>query len=186
MYPLKANVTPGNLLLTPRQACKLFSDACLLIDKAEENPKYLISKLPDCTRNFYKKKQWRNQLIESGKRVALRMAKRMGISTNCFGEDLFVHIIVWSAFELGWNRSREQREQLQECEKDRDLSHITSGCVNEDVAALYRLEDGDVAKEINFKGWFHANDTSAQVMHNHEIEGFVGKPDKEQHDETED
>lgn len=182
MYPLKANGAPGNLLLTPRQACKLFSDACFMLDKTDENPKFLLDKMPDCTRKFYKKKQWRNQLLESAKRVALRIAKGMGISTNCTGEELFAHILVTSAFELGWNRCREQWEQLEECDKDRDLNRLVRACANEDIAALFRVEG--VAEGVDFKGWFKGNDTSDVMMHNHEFEGFVGEHhDDHEHDD---
>jgi hypothetical protein len=172
MYPLKANGAPGNLLLTPRQACKLFSDALFMLSKTDENPKYLLDKMPDCTRKFYKKKQWRGQFLECAKRVTLRIAKGMGISTNCGGEEMFVHILVTSAFELGWNRCREQWEQLEECDKDRDLARIVRACNNEEISGLFRVEG--VADGVNFKGWFKANDTSGVVMHNHEIAAVVG------------
>jgi hypothetical protein len=179
MYPLKSNGTPSGLL-TPRQACKLFYDACFMLDKTDENPKYLLDKMPDCTRKFYKKKQWRTQLIECAKRVTCRLAKGMGISTNCTGEDMFVHILVSNAFELGWNRSRDKWEPLAECEKDRDLNRIVRACAHEELAALYRIEG--VAEGVNFKGWFKANDSAESVMHNHEFDGFVG----EHHDEHDD
>lgn len=180
LYPLKANGAPGGLL-TPRQACKLFDDACFMLAKAEENPRFLLDKMPDCSRKFYKKKQWRNQLLESAKRVTLRIAKGMGISTNCSGEEMFVHILVTSAFELGWNRCRDKWELLDECDKDRDLNRIVRACANEEMAALFRIEG--VAEGVNFKGWFKANDCADSIMHNHELEGFVGEAHDDHDDE---
>mmetsp|Transcript_40680 Transcript_40680/g.88728 ORF Transcript_40680/g.88728 Transcript_40680/m.88728 type:complete len:221 (+) Transcript_40680:85-747(+) len=176
MYALKPNGQP-NGLLTPRQACKLFSDACFMLDKTEENPRFLLEKMPDCTRKFYKKKQWRSQLLEAARRVTMRLSKGMGISTNCPGEDMFVHILVTSAFELGWNRCRDQWEALEECDKDRDLNRIVRACAHEEMASLFRVEG--VAPGVNFKEWFKANDTSDKVMHNHELEGFVGEHEED-------
>jgi hypothetical protein len=74
LYPINSKGQPSGLL-SPRLACKLFHDGILLINKSDENPKYYQDRLPECVIKYYKKKQFRKQCIESGRRVVCRLAE---------------------------------------------------------------------------------------------------------------
>jgi hypothetical protein len=162
LYPLKANGTPSGMF-TPRLACKLFYDGMFILDKTEENMKYMQDKLPVPVHKFYKKKQWRKQFIEAAHRVLCRVAKGKSFSPNCMGEELFVHVIMSSAMELGWNRSRNIWEPLPECDKDRDLGRVVRMTTNEEIAGLYRLETAP--ENINIKDWFRAVNPQSMTDH---------------------
>jgi hypothetical protein len=166
MYALKANGTPSGTL-TPRLACKLFYDGTYLLQQNEANPKTLQDKLPVCTHKFYKKKQWRNQFIEAAKRILCRIAKGHGITPNCSCEDMFAHILVSSAFDLGWNRSEEKWAGLPECDKDRDMVRLCRLAANEEIGALYRIEG--TPDNVNFMDWFKASNSSEASMNDHVI-----------------
>jgi hypothetical protein len=161
LYPLKANGAP-NGILTPRLACKLFYDGIFILDKTEENIKFLQDKLPVPVHRFYKKKQWRKQLIEAAHRVLCRIAKGKSFSPNCMGEEMFAYVLMSSATELGWNRSRDFWESLPECDKDRDIGRVIRMAANEDIMALYRV---DSAPETNFKDWFRITNPDAMTDH---------------------
>jgi hypothetical protein len=150
-YKVKANGAPAGLL-SPRMAAKLFSDALFHVKNFEENPKYLLDKLPEGCYKFYKKKQWRRQMFESCKRVVCRLAKGQGFNANCVGEEAFVHVVLQSAFELGWNRSKSLWEELPESDKDRDFARVIRAGGSDEVLALWRGDDkSDAAK---YKNWF--------------------------------
>jgi hypothetical protein len=164
LYPVKANGAPAGLL-PPRMAAKLFSDALLHIKNFEENPKYLQDRLPEGCHKFYKKKQWRRQMFESCKRVVCRIAKGKGFNANCIAEEAFVHVVLQSASELGWNRSKELWEDLPESDKDRDFARVIRAGGSDEVLALWRGEDkGDAAK---YKSWFAPFDSEESRMTDH-------------------
>lgn len=164
LYPLNAKGAPTGLL-PPRLACKLFRDSIFMIESTEANPKYLQDKLPESAHKFYKKKQWRKQLLEAARRVTCRLAKGRGFANNCTGEELFVHILLSNAFELGWNRSRAEWEALPECDKDRDFNRVARLGANEEIASLYRGESA--ADSSRFKEWFkaHKKDEASMIDH---------------------
>jgi hypothetical protein len=184
LYPLNAKGAPVGIL-APRTACKLFRDSIFMIQSADANPKYLQDKLPESAHKFYKKKQWRKQLFEAARRVACRLAKGRGFACNCTGEELFVHILLQNAFELGWNRSRAEWEALPETEKDRDFNRVARMGANEEIASLYRTDaTGDSSR---FKEWFKAHkkdDASMSDHFFHEVDISAGAG--EEHDEDED
>lgn len=164
LYKLKANGAPAGTL-TPRMAAKLFSDALYHIKNFEENPKYLMDKLPEGCYKFFKKKQWRRQMFESCKRVTCRVAKGAAFSPNCIAEEAFVHVLLQSAFELGWNRSKDMWEELPESDKDRDFSKVVRSAGNDEVLALWRGEDkSDSAK---YKNWFAPFDNDDDRLTDH-------------------
>jgi hypothetical protein len=182
LYPIKANGQPAGLL-TPRLACKLFTDGVFILDKTTENPKYLQDKLPNCTHKYYKKKQWRKQLLEGAKRVLCRVAKGKSFSPNCSAEDMFVFVLLASANELGWNRSRAIWENLPESDKDRDMGRLVRMGSSEDIGALFRAEGAP--ENVNFKDWFRATNNAGAALSDHllGIEGEeVGHDDDEEDD----
>ena len=150
-YKLKANGAPAGLL-TPRMAAKLFSDSLHHIKCTEENPKYLLDKLPEGVYKFYKKKQWRRQMFEACKRVACRIAKGAGFNANCVAEEAFIHVLLQGAFELGWNRSKDLWEELPESDKDRDFNRLTRAAGSDEVLALWRGDDK--SESGKYKNWF--------------------------------
>jgi hypothetical protein len=164
LYPLNSKGLPTSLL-PPRMACKLFRDAVFMIATAEANPKYLQDKVPESAHKFYKKKQWRKQLFEAARRVTCRLAKGKGFANNCTAEDLFVHILLQNAFEMGWNRSRAEWEALPECEKDRDFNRVSRMGANEEIASLYRGEGNNDSSR--FKEWFKAHRKDDATMTDH-------------------
>ncbi len=167
LYPLKPNGTTSGIF-SPRLACKIFYDGIFILEKTEENMKYLQDKIPICAHKSYKKKQWRKQLIEACHRVLCRLAKGKGLNANCMAEELFVQVLIGSAVELGWNRSKSAWEALPECDKDRDINRIVRTLANEEINVLYRSE---TAPEIvNFKDWFRAINATEAAMHDHVID----------------
>jgi len=164
-YKVKANGAPEGLL-PPRMAAKLFSDALFHIKSMEQNAKYLQDKLPEKSQKFYKKKQWRRQMFEACKRVACRLAKGQGFNANCVGEEAFVHVLLQSAFELGWNRSSEMWSDLPESEKDRDFARVTRGGASDEVAALWRGEEKSTTSS-QYKNWFVPFDNSENRLTDH-------------------
>jgi len=181
LYPLKGNGQPGGLL-TPRLACKLFSDGLFILDKTEENQKYLQDKMPACTHKYYKKKQWRKQLMEGARRVLCRVAKGKSFAPNCMAEDMFVFVMLANAMELGWNRSRDVWESLPECDKDRDMGRLIRMGSNEEIGALYRAENAP--ENVNFKDWFRATNNSPNAMGDHLL-GVEGVAAEQGHDDEE-
>ena len=164
LYPLNAKGGPTGLL-TPRMACKLFYDALFIIQKAEENSKYLQDRMPEATHKFYKKKQWRKQMFESARRVTCRIGKGLGFEPNCTAEELFVHILLAGAFEMGWNRCRAEWEELPESDKDRDFNRVARLAAHDEINAMYRGElVGDAAR---VKEWFKAYKSDDATMANH-------------------
>jgi hypothetical protein len=128
--------------------------------------------LPDVVQKYYKKKQWRNQLLEASKRVLCRLAMGQGFKTNCTGEDMFVHILVKN--ELGWGHCAFYWERLPECEKDRDMTKLIRFGSHEGLGFLYKIEPTSsatrfaVAKPVsNFKNWFIAVNKDFKSMHDH-------------------
>jgi hypothetical protein len=181
LYPLNAKGGPTGLL-TPRMACKLFNDALFVLQKADETPKTLQDKMPESTHKFYKKKQWRKQLFEAARRVTCRLAKGLAFEPNCTAEDLFVYILLANAFEMGWNRCRDQWEALPESDKDRDFNRVARLAANEEITVMYRGESvGDSAR---IKEWFKANKSDEGTMTNHflyevDLTGFHGDDDED-------
>ena len=180
MYALKANGTPSGTL-TPRLACKLFYDGIFLLQRNEENHKFLQDKLPTCLHKFYKKKQWRNQFIEAAKRLLCRMAKGQGFKPNCMGEDMFAHIVISSAIDLGWNRSEGKWSGLPECDKDRDMARLSRLAANEEIGALYRIEG--TPENVNFMDWFKAINNNEDAMHDHVIPCEGADEEEEEEDD---
>jgi len=181
LYPINAKGSPAGLL-SPRMACKLFYDGVFIIEKSEENPKYLQDKIPEAAHKFYKKKQWRKQLLESARRVCCRMAKGKGFSPNCTAEELFVHVMLQNAVELGWNRCRDQWEELPETDKDRDFNRVARMASNDEISALYRGES--VSDSTRFKEYFKAGNSSESAMTDHflydiDLSAFTGDDDDE-------
>jgi hypothetical protein len=170
LYPLNNKGQPTGML-SPRMACKLFSDACFILEKAAANEKYLQDRIPEATHKFYKKKQWRKQFLEGARRVACRLAKGLGFSPNCPAEECFVHVIMRDTFELGWRRIQLIIETLPETDKDRDFARVTRLACNEDIGYLYKMGDSaDGSKDkkaVDFKAWFKANDHNK--MNDHEL-----------------
>jgi len=187
LYPLNKSGAPMGLL-PPRLACKLFHDALLVIKKSEENPKFLQDRLPEMSHKAYKKKQWRKQMLECGKRLVCRLANGKGLVPNCIGEDAFIHVILRDLFELGWRRIAQFVEHLPETDKDKDYARIARLAANDDVACLYRGgEEGNKetkaskgggaagksklsATSLNdCKGWYHAYENDPVHMLDHTV-----------------
>lgn len=166
-------------LISPRMACKLFHDALYIIKQSEENPKYIRDRIPEVCHKFFKKKQWRKQFFEAMRRVCCRLAIGLGFRPNCMAEDAFIHAILGTGFELGYNRIRHLIESLPEWQgKDRDFSKVLKFGANEEVATLLnksvRAETGaalDAAKrkdKMDIKtGWFKCYDASSSHMFDH-------------------
>jgi len=119
-------------------ACKLFHDGVYLIAKAEEHPKFFQDRLPAMAHKCYKKKQWRKQFFEAARRVCCRLARGLGLHTNCLAEDAFVLMILADAFNLGWRRVGEFVDHLPETDKDRDWDRVARTAGNDDIASLLR------------------------------------------------
>jgi len=167
LYPLNSKGAPAGML-SPRMACKLFSDACFILEKAAANEKYLQDRIPEATHKFYKKKQWRKQFLEGARRVACRLAKGQGFAPNCPAEECFVHVIMRETFELGWRRIQAVVDTLPETEKDRDFARVTRLACNEDIGYLYKMGDAEGGKDkkaVDFKGWFKAADSNKMNDH---------------------
>ena len=181
LYPLNAKGGPAGLL-TPRMACKLFNDAVFIIGKSEESPKFLQDKLPESSHKFYKKKQWRKQLLEASRRVTCRIAKGLDFGVNSTAEELFVHVLLANAFEMGWNRCREEWEALPESDKDRDFNRVARLAANEEINALYRGEStGDSSR---MKEWFKCYKADEATTTNHfmyevDLSTFTGEDDED-------
>jgi len=148
LYPInpKTNLPTG--LLSPRLACKLFHDGIFLVNKSEENGKFYQDKLPEAVHKYYKKKQFRKQCIESGRRVVCRLAKGLGFNPNCVAEEVFMYVLLKDAFEMGWRRIQQHVENLPENERDRDYNRVLRLVGGDDIAALYRGEAGAEAKPV--------------------------------------
>jgi len=170
LYPINAKGVPTGLL-SPRMACKLFSDCLFILQKSDENPKYMQDRIPECVHKSYKKKQWRKQFIEGARRVACRLALGLAFSPNCPAEDCFVLVVMRDTFELGWRRIQSVIDTLPETEKDRDFSRVTRLGTNEELASLYKV-DGDqskLEKKIDFKSWFKAYHYDEKHLNDHVI-----------------
>lgn len=177
-------------ILTPRLACKLFHDCVHIINKTEENPKFLQDRLPSATYKIWKRKQWRKQLVECGKRVACRLALGKGFLPNCVGEEIFGYIVIKEAPELGWRRLDKYLESLPETERDKDYAKVARVVSNDDIITLYRM-DGD-SKEttgkvptpgttvkgtsssksssfMDFKSWYNCFERGDGTVHDHII-----------------
>jgi hypothetical protein len=159
-------------MLAPRMACKLFYDGCYILDQTAQNEKYLQDRIPEGARKFYKKKQWRKQFIDAGRRVCCRLAKGLNFSPNCPAEECFVHVIMRDTFELGWRRIQNTVDNLPESDKDRDFARVARLACNEDIGYLYKVSDLDsTSKEggkiVDYKSWFKAFQTDASRMHDH-------------------
>jgi len=190
LYPINNKGQPTGLL-SPRLACKLFHDGIYLMNKSDENyggnPKFYQDRLPECVIKFYKKKQFRKQCIEAGRRVVFRLAKGMGFAANCVAEEIFVYIVLKDAFDLGWRRITQFVDHLPETDKDRDYNRVQRLTGGEDISFLYRTDaDAKVvatkptkeSKETNkaresktafsdFRNWFHGYDLNK--LHDHDI-----------------
>ena len=110
--------TPKSLL-PPRTACKLFHDGVYILDKCEENVKFMQDRIPEACHKQFKKKQWRKQFFEACRRVCCRLAIGLGFKPNCVAEDVFIHAILNMSFELGWNRIKEFTAGVPMTERDR-------------------------------------------------------------------
>ena len=172
-------------LISPRMACKLFYDALYIIEKAEQNPKFIKDRIPEVAHKFFKKKQWRKQFYEGMRRVCCRLAIGLGFRPNCIAEDAFIHAILSIGFELGYNRIKEHIDPLPEWEgKDRDFSKVLKFGANEEVANLLnktdpsktsvdpskngKKKDDKMTQKVDVKtGWFKCYDTSAAHVFDH-------------------
>ena len=169
LYPINSKGAPTGLL-SPRMACKLFHDALLIVQKADENPKFLQDRIPPCTHKCFKKKQWRKQYLEACRRVTCRLAKGLAFKPNCPAEESFIHVILRDAFELGWRRIASIVEALPETDKDRDFNRVARLGANDDIAMLYKLDgESKSDKKVDFKAWFKAFNTDANFMNDHVI-----------------
>jgi len=169
LYPLNSKGSPVGLL-SPRMACKLFYDSVFILERTDENPKYMQDRLPECAHKFYKKKQWRKQLVEGARRVACRLAKGAAFSPNCSAEECFVQVLLRDTFELGWRRVAAQVEALPETDKDKDFARVVRLGGNDEIAFLYK-SDSDAGKEkkLDLKAWFKAFHVDAAHLTDHEI-----------------
>lgn len=169
LYPINSKGSPTGLL-SPRMACKLFHDSLFILGKGDENPKFLQDRLPESTHKFYKKKQWRKQFLEAGRRVACRLAKGLAFGPNCPAEEAFIHVVLRDTFEMGWRRYAAMVETLPETDKDRDFARVTRLGANDEIAMLYKA-DGDAAKEkkVDFKAWFKAFNSTPAHLNDHVI-----------------
>jgi hypothetical protein len=168
LYPLNSKGQVQGLL-SPRMACKLFYDGVYILDKSMENEKYLQDRIPEACHKFYKKKQWRKQFIESGRRVCMKLAKGMNFSPNCAAEECFVHVIMRETFELGWRRVAEHIESLPETDKDKDFNRVIRLACNDEIANLYKMDADNKEKAVDYKMWFKAYHNDEAHMHEHEI-----------------
>jgi len=193
LYPINNKGVPSGML-APRLACKLFHDGVYLINKSDENyggnPKYYQDRLPECAHKFYKKKQFRKQCIEAGRRVVCRLAKGLGFGSNCVAEEMFVYVILKDAFDLGWRRIADYIEHIPETDKDKDYSRLQRLTGGDDISMLYRSdpdakpatavvtkptkESKEAAKAresktaySDFRNWFHGYDVDK--LHDHDI-----------------
>ena len=178
LYPLNDKGLPTKLL-TPRMACKLFHDAVFIIKKGDESPKYMQDRLPEIAHKTFKKKQWRKQFFEATRRVACRLAIGLGFKPNCVAEDVFIHVILGMAFELGWRRIDEYIEPLPVSEKDRDFARVAKLASNEDIASLTgqaaENTGGKKTKAVdantaNPKSWFKCYDLKMNTMFDHIVQ----------------
>jgi len=167
LYPINAKGAPVGLF-SPRMACKFFFDALFILQKTDENPKYLQDRLPECIHRSYKKKQWRKQFMEAARRVTCRIAKGMGFKPNCPAEDCFIHIILRDTFELGWRRVSHITENLPETDKDRDYNRVIRLGASEEIGFLYKVDsESKSEKRKDFKSWFKAYNADAAQLSDH-------------------
>ena len=172
--------------MSPRQACKLFYDACYLIEQSEKNIKFLQDKLPEMCHKAFKRKQWQKQLLEGSRRVACRIAKGLMFNPNCVAEDVFVLIILHSTFNLGWRRIDKHLEGLPETATDRDFSKIARSLSNGEVELLWRGADAVTSAAAKSKDkkqsngtildcrtWFNGYADDAEHLLDHHIEVSV-------------
>jgi len=194
LYPLNAKTGQPTGLLSPRLACKLFHDGVYLLNKTDENQKFMQDRLPEVTHKFYKKKQWRKQYLEGAKRILCRLSLGLGFNSNCVAEDAFVMVLLKDTQELGWRRIQQHIEELPECDKDRDFARVARLGGSEEVAMLGRSADeavgkGKVAKKkdeapsqkdkaracaSDIRSWFMAYDTDVHHMIDHVIHLVFG------------
>jgi len=182
LYPLKESgeVKEKGQLLTPRLACKLFHDGLYIIQKGEENAKFVQDRIPEVAHKCYKKKQWRKQFFESMRRVCCRLAIGLGFRPNCMAEDAFIHAILGMSFELGWRRINDHIEHLPESPQDRDYGRVLKFGANDDVGNMLKGVDATtttstasktkkttVNASVDIKGWFKCYDTSQAHMFDH-------------------
>jgi len=144
LYPLNAKGQPVGIL-SPRMACKLFHDAVFLIREGEKNPKYIQDRIPDIAHKCYKKKQWRKQFFEAMRRVVCRLSLGKGFRPNCVAEDVFIHTVLGSSFELGWRRIAQHIEPLPESDADKDFTRVTRLGANEEIGALNKVQSDAAA-----------------------------------------
>jgi len=169
LYPINSKGSPTGLL-SPRMACKLFHDSLFILQRADENPKFLQDRLPESTHKFYKKKQWRKQLIEGARRVACRLAKGLAFSPNCTAEECFIQVVLRDTFELGWRRIATIIETLPETDKDKDFARVQRLAGNDEIGFLYKGEsDQGKEKKVDFKAWFKAFHSDASHLNDHVI-----------------
>jgi len=156
-------------------ACKLFHDGVLLIQKGEENPKFMQDRLPEVSHKCYKKKQWRKQFFEASRRVCCRLSLGLGFRPNCTAEEAFIQAILRDSFELGWRRIAEHIDPLPETDRDRDFSRIQRLGANEEMTNLCKGEANSVGKKkdsregniADVKSWFRCYEASIDHMFDH-------------------
>jgi hypothetical protein len=172
LYPLTQSGQPKGIL-TPRMACKLFHDGLHIIQKGEENAKFIQDRIPEIAHKCFKKKQWRKQFFESMRRVCCRLSIGLGFKPNCTAEDVFIHAILNMSFELGWRRIDAFIEPLPVSDKDRDFARVTKLGANEDVANLGKaVTDGKKKGSVDpklgdVKSWFKCYDANLNNMFDH-------------------
>jgi len=182
LYPINSKGGPVGLL-PPRTACKLFYDGLYILEKADENPKHLQDRIPECVHKMYKKKQWRKQFIEGCRRVVCRIAKGRSLTANCIAEEVFIHVILRDTFELGWRRIMhhiqidEDNPIIPETDKDRDFARIARLGASDDVGYLYKDADTSTKskkpvapgkeKLMDLKDWFRAYSQTERDMKDH-------------------
>lgn len=166
LYPLSAKHVPMQLL-SPRMACKLFHDGVYILDKNEENDHFLQSRLPESAHKFYKKKQWKKQFVEAGRRICCRLAKGMNFSANSPAEECFVHILLREAPELGWRRIASIIDTLPESDKDKDFARVMRLAANEDIGYLFKTDNDPKEKVVDFQSWFKAFNKDESHMRDH-------------------
>jgi len=186
LYPLNAKGQPVGIL-SPRMACKLFHDAVFLIKEGEKAPKYIQDRIPDIAHKCYKKKQWRKQFFEAMRRVVCRLALGKGFRPNCVAEDVFIHTVLNSSFELGWRRIAQFVEPLPESDADKDFTRVTRLGANEEIGALSKSTDAVAAggsekkvkattgkaasaianAKLDVKSWFQCYELSEDHLFDH-------------------
>jgi hypothetical protein len=146
-------------------ACKLFHDAVFLIKEGEKAPKYIQDRIPDIAHKCYKKKQWRKQFFEAMRRVVCRLALGKGFRPNCVAEDVFIHSVLNSSFELGWRRIAAFVDPLPESDADKDFTRVTRLGANEEIGALVKnaAADGAAAAPVEKKSKATGKSTSAAI-----------------------